>query len=117
MGFHDYLGEWYDEKTASYQERYGKELDVSLLLDAYAPRAVGAAGCDTLLDQVQNVLTASPPAGLRMGDMEWGEVDFDRKADLFRRRATLHCSAAFVATIQEETGLLLDFKLKGELRH
>lgn len=117
VGFHDYLGEWYDEKTASYQERYGKELDVSLLLDAYAPRAVGAAGCDTLLDQVQNVLTASPPAGLRMGDMEWGEVDFDRKADLFRRRATLHCSAAFVATIQEETGLLLDFKLKGELRH
>ena len=67
VGFHDYLGEWYDEKTASYQERYGKELDVSLLLDAYAPRAVGAAGCDTLLDQVQNVLTASPPAGLRMG--------------------------------------------------
>ena len=36
---------------------------------------------------------------------------------MFRRRVTLRCAAAFIAAVQEETGLLLDFKLKGELRH
>ena len=117
VGFHDYLGEEYDEKTASYQERYGKVLEVSLVLDAYSPRSTGAAGCETILDQALNALTAAPPAGLRTGEMEWGEVQFDREADMFRRRAALRCTAAFVATLQEETGLLLDFKLKGELRH
>ncbi len=117
VGFHDYLGEQYDEKTASYQERYGKVLDVSLALDAYSPRCVGTAGCEAILDQVLSALTAAPPEGIRVWDMEWGEAAFDQKADLFHRRATLRCAAAFVATIQEETGLLLDFKLKGELRH
>ena len=117
VGFHDYLGAEYDEKTASYREQYGKVVEVSLLLDAYSPRSTGAAGCETILDQALNALTAAPPAGVRLGDMEWGEAGFDRTADLFRRRATLRCAAAFVATFQEETGVLLDFKLKGELRH
>ena len=116
MGFSDYLGEVYDQQTASYQERYGKWLDVTLALDAYSPRDVGAAGCEQLLEQVQDVLTTGIP-GFRLGEMTWEEGGFDTTADLFHRRLSLPCSAAFIATIQEETGLLLDFKLKGELRH
>jgi len=116
VGFGDYLGQSYDPDTATYQERYGKQLEVTLTLDVYSPRTVGAGGCELLLEQVQDVLTARPLTGLRLGDMTWEEVAWDRDADMFRRRATLPCSAAFIATVQEETGLLLDFRLKGELR-
>ena len=117
VGFCDYLGEQYDEKTATYQERYGKILEVALTLDAYSPRSVGTAGCESVLDQALHALTAAPPEGVRVWDLEWGEGTFDMAADMFRRRATLRCAAAFVAVAQEEGGLLLDFKLKGELRH
>ena len=117
VGFCDYLGEQYDEKTETYQERYGKLLEISMEVDAYSPRSVGTAGCEMILDQMLHALTAAPPEGVRVWDMEWGESAFDQEADMFRRRVTLRCAAAFIAAVQEETGLLLDFKLKGELRH
>ena len=88
-----------------------------MALDAYSPRSVGTAGCEMILDQVLHTLTTQPPEGIRVWDMEWGEATFEREADMFRRRATLHCAAAFVAIVQEETGLLLDFRLKGEVCH
>ena len=112
-GFDSYLGERYDEKTASYQEQYGRRAELTIVLYAYAPRSVGAKGCGEALEAAHDLLTATAPAGLQVGEMDWGEVGVDRDTGMFLQQGSLRCSASFVAVVQEETGLLLSFRLKG----
>ena len=108
-----YLGEAYDEKTASWQERYGRELTLTVALDAYAPVRAGAAGCCAALEKAHDLLTAGGVAGLRPEEMDWGEARFDRETDLFLQQGNLRCRAFLVATVAEESGMLLEIRLKG----
>ena len=45
--------------------------------------------------------------------MDWGEARFDIDSGMFLQRGSLQCGAFFVASVEAETGLLLDFRLKG----
>ena len=109
-GLDSYLGRQYEAETAAWRELYGRRGEVWIALEAYAPRA---SGCETLLEQAHDALTAGLAAGLRPGEMEWEAVCWDAETGMFRRRAILRCEVFLVAAASEESGELLDFRLKG----
>ena len=110
-GLGRYLGEVYDEQTASWQERYGRNLTMTVALDAYAE--AGPEECCAALERAHDLLTGQPAAGLRFDAMDWGEARFDRDTDMFLQQGSLRCSAFLVAAVEEESGLLLKIELKG----
>ena len=112
-GLGGYLGEEWDEKAGTDREIYGRQAELTIALDAYAPRQAGAKACLQALEAAHDALTLSPPAGLRPGNMDWGEVRFDRDTEMFLQQGSLQAAAWFLAVVEAETGLLLSFRLKG----
>ena len=49
----EYLGEKTDEKTQQPVSVYGRRMRLTLLLEVYAPRELGAAGCETAAETVR----------------------------------------------------------------
>ena len=115
VGLCDYLGEQEEQETGVRREVYGRRLDITLSLDTWAGREIGAAACQCALEQIHDVLLTDLPAGIRPGDMTWEEVRWNQTADMFQQQGTLQCSAYLTATTQEESGMLSDFILKGVL--
>ena len=112
-GLGSYLGAVWDREAGTDREIYGRQAELTLALDAYAPREAGAAGCLAALEAAHDALTVSPAAGLRPGRMDWGEARFAPDSGMFVQRGSLQCGAFFVAAVEAETGLLLSFRLKG----
>lgn len=112
-GFCDYLGERENEAGVPV-ELYGRRLSVTFALEFYAPRDAGsgAAACHALFDQVTGVLQTGLPAGLRLRNITCAPVEFDRTLGLYHCRAEALCLAYLYAEAAE-SGLLLDFELKG----
>lgn len=113
-GLWDYLG----EETAAgggSREVYGRRLELTLSLDAWADASVGALACQAALERACEALAAGLPAGLKAGEMAWEAVEWDGETGMFLRRGTLRCSAVLLAKAQAETGELTDFILKGVL--
>lgn len=111
-GLGSYLGEEQDSGGRC-RELYGRQAELVVSLDAWAPRESGAAGCLRTLEAAHDALTETALAGLRPGEMDWGEVGFDRDTEMFVQRGSLRCTAFFTAAVEAETGLLLEFRLKG----
>lgn len=112
-GLGNYLGAEWDQEAGTDREIYGRQAELTLALDACAPREAGAAGCLAALEAAHDALAEFPAAGLRPGKMDWGEARFDQDAEMFVQRGSLQCTAFFLAEVEAETGLLLDFRLKG----
>ena len=113
-GFSDYLGERYDQEQSAWVELYGKRLELSACLEAYAPEDMGAMACQKCLEEAWDALCAGRLAsGVKLGEMAWEAAGWDVDTRMYRQRSTLRCSAYFIAAVQEELGLLLDFRLKG----
>jgi len=112
-GMGAYLGELYDETTASWQEQYGRKMDICVALDAYGAEKGGAQGCEKILGEAHDALFTAGITGIRWGGMQWGEAGWDRGSGMFLQQAQLRCSAYFIAAVEEETGVLLSFRLKG----
>ena len=115
-GFCDYLGITADQETGVSREIYGRRLDISLSLDAWAGKDSGAAACQEALERAHGILLEGLPAGIRPGEMTWEEAGWDRDAGMFLRKGTLQCAAYLLAEMREDTGLLSDFILKGVLK-
>ena len=113
VGFCDYLGEREDPETGLRREVYGRRLDIQLSLDAWAEGSAGA--CQEALERAHEALLTGLPAGIRAGDMTWEDVRWDGETEMFCRQGTLRCGACLTAAVQEDTGLLSDFILKGVL--
>ena len=114
-GLCDYLGEQEDPETGLSREFYGRRLELSLSLDAWADPETDVSACQEALEQAHEALLRAMPAGIRPGEMTWGEVQWDKDARMFLRQGTLQCSAYLTATVRDDTGLLTDFILKGVL--
>ncbi len=115
-GFGAYLGEHYDKVNGVWREEYGYSAELTIALDAYAPRVAGAAACGAALEKAYDALMTHSDDGLKNKAMEWGEVRWDKDSGLFLQQGTLYCGVHFIATVDEESFLLLDFKLKGALK-
>ena len=108
-----YLGQEYDPEKGTVVERYGRTLEVVLSLDIRAPSAADCeAGCETAAEAL---LSGGLPSGLRLGEQSWEAVSWDKANQMFLRKGRAAGRAFFTATAEEDSGVLLDFILKGVL--
>lgn len=113
IGFRGYLGEALDA-DGKVREVYGKRLEGSVTVTLWAERAWD---CENGGETAAAVLLSGLPEGIRPGELRWEALGWDAKMGLFFRRGTLRCEALFLAESEEETGVFLDFILKGVLRN
>ncbi len=114
LGFLSYLGEFYDEGRGTFVERYAKRMEAVLSLDIYAPKGAGASAAETAMERAVEILTEGLPSGLKIGRAAWENAEWDELSGMYRRRGTLCSQALLIAeTAPEESGLILDFILKG----
>lgn len=108
-----YLGQRFDPNARMTREVYGMRLELTLSLDIYCPPRSGAAGCDSVLEALHQIMLEGLPTGLRPSELKWEEAVWDKDTSMFLRRGSLACSAFFVAAASEDGLLLSDFILKG----
>ncbi len=110
-GAMEYLGEKYDAVQDAMLEVYGKKLTLSLSLDVYAPRTLGAEGCEEAAEEITQVMMSALPSGLRVKELAW-----EKTYGMFHLSAQAAYEAYFVAETEEETAVFTDFILKGVVR-
>lgn len=108
-----YLGQRVDPKTLACQEIYGLRMELTLSLDIYCPPEDGAAGCDTVLESLHQIMLEGLPSGLRPSELKWEEAAWDSDTSMFLRRGSLSCGAYFLAQAPEDGLTFSDFILKG----
>ena len=112
-GFQDYLGVRTEGGTA--RELYGREVELTLSLDIYAPRQGGESACQQTLAAMTESLICKGAAGLTALDIQAEQVEFAEKLGLYRQAASCRCRAWLVATA-DEGGSFVDFEVKGRKR-
>ena len=112
IGFAGYLGETRDP-DGTVREVYGRRLEGTVTVDVWAERA---RVCEEGGETAAAVLLSGLPEGIRPGELSWEALAWDKKMGLFLRRGKLRCEALFLAESGEETGVFLDFILKGVMR-
>ena len=116
VGAIEYLGEKTDEKTQQLVSVYGRRMRLTLLLEVYAPRELGAAGCETAAETVTQALMTALPEGLKLKTIQWGKAGWDKTAGMFRLEANAKYAAYFVAEAAEDETVFTDFVLKGTVK-
>lgn len=111
-----YLGQRTDPKTQTSQEVYGMRMELTLSLDIYCPPAEGAAGGESVLEALHQIMLEGLPSGLRPTELKWEEASWDPDTAMFLRRGSLACSACFIAAASEDGAVFSDFILKGVVR-
>lgn len=111
-GLADYLGEWLDPETGTWEELYGKRAQLTLGLDIYAPESSGEAGCAAAFAKLSEALAGGRPAELKLEELSCGETGFDRAAGLFRCPAQMTCRV-FLYARKTGDGAFTDFEVRG----
>ena len=109
-GFCHYLGEMKDPETQAVRERYGKELFGQITVELRANRA---ADCERGCETATEVLLGGLPEGVRTGELTWEAICWEKTTGMFLRRGVLECRALLLAESAVESGVFLDFRLKG----
>ena len=107
-GAAQYLGEKVDEATQETVSVYGRKMLLTLLVEVYAPRTLGAAGCEKAAEAL--------PEGLKLGSLQWGKIGWDKTTGMFRLDASSKYAAYFVAEAAEDETVFTDFVLKGTVK-
>lgn len=113
----EYLGERCDASRGTVCEVYGRRLELTLAIDLYAPRALGAAGCEDAAEAVSQAMMTALPCGLRLQELVWGETQWDTACRMFRLSAQAKYEAYFTAEAAEETAVFTDFILRGVVQN
>ena len=111
-GFKDYLGT-YREKNGPERELYGREVELTLALDIFAPRDGGESACQEAAEVVAENLMCYGAAGLNALEIQSGQVEFLDKEGLYRQKTTCRCKAWLVARMDDGDGAFVDFEVKG----
>ena len=115
-GLTDYLGRRVSEETQESVEVYGRQMTLALSLDVYAPRTLGAAGCETAAETITQAMLTALPEGLRLEALKWDEIAWDKTSGMFRLCARAEYRAYFVAEAADENTVFTDFVLKGTVK-
>ena len=115
-GAAEYLGETISETTQETVAVYGRRMLLTLLLEVYAPRTLGAAGCEDAAETVTQALMTALPEGLKLRSLQWSKTGWDRTSGMFRLDASAKYAAYFVAETAEDEAVFTDFVLKGTVK-
>ena len=111
-GAAQYLGEKVDEATQETVSVYGRKMLLTLLIEVYAPRTLGAAGCEKAAETITQAMMTALPEGL-----QWGKTGWDKTTGMFRLDASAKYAAYFVAeAAEEDETVFTDFVLKGTVK-
>ncbi|MBD5134185.1 MAG: hypothetical protein HDT38_06925 [Clostridiales bacterium] len=115
-GFQDYLGVHTDPDTGKKRELYGREMELTLSVDIYAPRDGGERACQQAAEAVAETLVCQGAAGLPVLEMETGRVEFLEQEGLYRQPASCRCKAWLTARIEEGGETFANFEVRGRMR-
>ena len=115
-GAAQYLGEKVDEATQETVSVYGRKMLLTLLIEVYAPRTLGAAGCEEAAETITQAMMTALPEGLKLGSLQWGKTGWDKTTGMFRLDASAKYAAYFVAEAAEDETVFTDFVLKGTVK-
>ena len=110
-GAAQYLGEKVDEMTQEMVAVYGRKMLLTLLIEVYAPRTLGAVGCEEAAETITQAMMTALPEGLKLGSLQWGKT-----TGMFRLDASAKYAAYFVAEAAEDETVFTDFVLKGTVK-
>ena len=111
-GFKDYLG-MHREENGLERELYGREVELTLALDIFAPRDGGESACQEAAEAVAESLVCHGAAGLNALEIQVGQVEFLDREGLYRQTTTCRCRAWLVARMDDGGGAFADFEVKG----
>ena len=111
-GFQDYLGT-HQEENGRERELYGREVELTLALDIFAPRDGGESACQEAAEAAAESLVCHGAAGLNALEIQAGQVEFLDKEGLYRQKTTCRCRAWLVARMDDGGGAFADFEVKG----
>ena len=111
-GFQDYLGTSREENGLE-RELYGREVELTLALDIFAPRDGGESACQEAAEAAAESLMCHGAAGLNALEIRTGQVEFLDKEGLYRQKTTCRCRAWLVARMDDGGGAFADFEVKG----
>ena len=112
----EYLGEKVDEMTQEMVAVYGRKMLLTLLTEVYAPRTMGAAGCEEAAEAITQAMMTALPEGLKLRTLQWGKTGWDKTTGMFRLDASAKYAAYFVAEAAEDETVFTDFVLKGTVK-
>lgn len=112
----EYLGEKVDEMTQEMVAVYGRKMLLTLLIEVYAPRTMGAAGCEEAAEAITQAMMTALPEGLKLRTLQWGKTGWDKTTGIFRLDASAKYAAYFVAEAAEDGTVFTDFVLKGTVK-
>ena len=111
-GFQDYLGTCREENGLEW-ELYGREVELTLALDIFAPRDAGESACQQAAETAAESLMCHGAAGLNALEIQAGQVEFLDREGLYRQKTTCRCKAWLVARMDDGGGAFVDFEVKG----
>lgn len=114
-GFQNYLGVERDPETGKEREVYGREAELTLSLDIFAPRDGGADACQRAAETAVETLVCQGAAGLAALEVRTGGVEFLERDGLYRQQVVCRCGAWLTARADEEAGAFTDFEVKGRM--
>ena len=114
-GFQDYLGERYNQETGLWEECFGKQAELTLGLDIYAPAGGDGQTVRETFDRLASALILGGPEGLRAEELSWEEMDYDAQSRRLRGRVRAVCHACLQG-IMEGGGAFVDFELRGVVK-
>ena len=115
-GAAQYLGEKVDEGTQEAREVYGRRMALKLSMDVFAPRALGADGCEEAAERVMQALMTALPEGLKLRELHLGQTEWDKVTGMFRLRASAAYEAYFLCEMAEDETVFTDFVLQGTVK-
>ncbi|MDO4813236.1 MAG: hypothetical protein Q3995_06960 [Eubacteriales bacterium] len=116
-GTSEYLGQRYDAVRGTVREVYGRSMELSLSLDIFVSRAVGANACEETAETVTQVMMTALPCGLRTQELRWEQVQWDKTYGMFRLAGTAKYEAYFTAESAGDPTEFTDFILRGVVQN
>ena len=113
-GMGEYLGTRAGTGGSADTELFGRRLELELRFEIYSPfgTAFGVAGCVRCVDSLRTSFEKLP-SGIRVLDMDCGEICADDKLSAYKCVCKLRALAFMVAESDGKETEFLDFILKG----
>ena len=89
---------------------------LTLLLEVYAPRELGAEGCETAAETVTQALMTALPEGLKLKTIQWGKSRLGKTAGMFGWRQTQSMRRTCGGGGGRDETVFTDFVLKGTVK-
>lgn len=113
--FQNYLGERYDEAAGRWEERYGKQAQLTFGLDIYAPERGDGEAVQRTFDALAGALILGGPEGVDLREFSCGQTVRDPESRRLKRPVEA-VGTAWLCAVTDRGGAFVDFELRGVVK-